>query len=230
MFCRWFVSEPEHHHVHFDDTILLKDEFETENSVTYQKSGDHAIIVHLGFLQVHHRYHIDLKLPAAWFTSSAEPLLVPASDKETNVHCKLVDFHYSEETVPPRPLQNDIDEATTSTRRPYYNIKVEYFAHDDKLLKEGLKLVNAKNLEEIVKLIITARVLGKGKGTPLLRNGIHCIGSEEERGTTGADSDASDQHWKTNAQLYNVIYPYVNHVWLPAFLDIIYKMIPILFT
>lgn len=180
-----FVSEPEHH-VHFDETIALKDEFETENSVTYQKSGDHSIIVHLGFLQVHHRYHIDLRLPAAWFTSSAEPLLVPASKEDTNVHCRLVDFHYSEETVPPAKDSKD----TAPQLRPYYNIKVEYFAHDDKLLKEGLKLVNANNLEEIVKLIITARVLGKGKGTPMLRNGIHCIGSEVK--DTGADSDASD--------------------------------------
>lgn len=173
-------SEPEHH-VHFDDTIALKDEFETENSVTYQKTDDHTVIVHLGFLQVHHRYHILLRLPAAWFPSPAEPLLVLASDEDTNVHCSLVDFHYSEETLP---------SSGTTIVKPYYNIKVEYFAHDDKLLKEVLKLVSSKNQQEIVRLVITARVLGKGKGTPMLRNGIHCIGSEEK--DTGNDSDASD--------------------------------------
>lgn len=183
------VSEPEHH-VHFDDTIALKDEFETENSVTYQKTGDHSIIVHLGFLQVHHRYHIDLRLPAAWFDSSAEPLLVPASNDDSNVHCRLVNFHYSEEAIPSSTKKDDdATEVSKAEVRPYYNIKVEYFAHDDKLLKEGLKLVNAKNLQEIVKLIITARVLGKGKGTPLLRNGIHCIGSEERKISPGVDSD-----------------------------------------
>lgn len=165
---------------------MLKDEFETENSVTYQKSGDNSIIVHLGFLQVHHRYHIDLKLPAVWFTSSEKPLLVPASEEDTNVHCKLVDFHHSEEAVPSPKDSSDSNQQL----RPYYNIKVEYFAYEDKLLKEGLKLVNANNLEEIVKLIITARVLGKGKGTPMLRNGIHCIGSEEQ--DTDAQSNASD--------------------------------------
>lgn len=175
--------------MHFDDTIALKDEFETENSVTYQKTGDHTIIVHLGFLQVHHRYHIDLKLPAAWFKSSAEPLLVPASEEDTNVHCSLVDFHYSEEKIP--ASESTENTTTAMTTKPYYNIQVEYFAHDDKLLKEGLKLVNAKNQEEIVKLIITARVLGKGKGTPMLRNGIHCIGSEE-KDVGGNESDASD--------------------------------------
>lgn len=190
MFCLFVlcVSGAEHH-VHFDETIALKDEFETENSVTYQKLGDHSIIVNLGFLQVHHRYHIDLRLPATWFAgSSVKPLLVPASDEDTNVHCRLVDFHYSEETVSTPKETNH----ATSSLRAYYNIKVEYFAHDDKLLKEGLKLVNANNLEEIVKLIVTARVLGKGKGTPMLRNGIHCIGSEEIESAAGTESDSSD--------------------------------------
>lgn len=162
----FIVSE---HHVHFD-TTTLKDEFESENSVTYQKSGDN-IVVHLGFLQINHRYLIELKLPATLFKCNAEPImLVPENDGIPNIHCKLVEFS-----------------GKNTEKSEFFDVKVEYFAHKEKLLKEELKLVNSKNSEELLKLIITARVLGKGKGTPMLRNGIHCIGVQEDE-----ESEASD--------------------------------------
>lgn len=67
-------------------------------------------------------------------------------------------------------------------------MQIEFFAYKEKLLKENLTIVNSKNSEECLKLCIAARVLGKGKGTPLLRTGIHCIGVEAEED----ESEASD--------------------------------------
>ena len=68
---------------------------------------------------------------------------------------------------------------------------LEFFAHKEKLLKEELILINEKIPSEKIKFVFTARVLGRGKGTPLLRNGIHCtaieLGDDEQ-------SDASDWH------------------------------------
>lgn len=73
-----------------------------------------------------------------------------------------------------------------SDKVDYHYIKVEYFAHKEKLLREELKLIRKKDAEELLKLVITARVLGKGKGTPMLRNGIHCLGFE-------GDDESSEQ-------------------------------------
>lgn len=87
-----------------------------------------------------------------------------------NIHCKLVEFS-----------------GKNSDKSDNIDLKVEYFAHKEKLLKEELKLINSTNSEELLKLVVTARVLGKGKGTPMLRNGIHCIGVEEDE-----ESEASD--------------------------------------
>lgn len=176
----------EEHHVHFDETIKLKDEFESENSVTYQKSGDNVIIVHLGFLKIKHRYLIDLRLSADLFKNSAIPLsLIPDSQSDTNIHCKLVDFTTTTSNIPSKDTNGE-----PNLNSQFYDIKVEYFAHKEKLLKEELKLVNSNNSEEILKLIITSRILGKGKGTPMLRNGIHFIAAEND--DSDIESDASD--------------------------------------
>lgn len=156
--------------------------------------------MHLGFLQHRHRYRIDLRLPAKWLRAAdvatgdaatgGEQLRLVADGKyATNVHCWLVGFH----------LDGDDDGAQQSSsagQQPalssYCNIHVEYFAHDEHLLKEELKLVNAQNAQDVLKFVITARVLGRGKGTPMLRTGIHCIGSEEPPEATGFESDESD--------------------------------------
>lgn len=204
----------------------MKDEFETDNCVTYQKIGDDCVIVHLGFLQVNHRYIIDLRLPHSLYKANDdEPVtLVPDRSGVPNIHCKVVangDEFESLQTIvaaaatsaEPKSAAvtaaghdaaNSIAatakgygattlaaDASGESEKPadgadYHYIKVEYFAHKEKLLREELKLINSKNAEELLKLVITARVLGKGKGTPMLRNGIHCLGFE-------GDEESSEQ-------------------------------------
>jgi Domain of unknown function (DUF4517) len=66
---------------------------------------------------------------------------------------------------------------------------VEFFAHKEKLLKEELKLTSPTDPAHKYKLTFQARVLGRGKGTPMLRNGIHCIEIVADD-----ESDASDWH------------------------------------
>lgn len=68
----------------------------------------------------------------------------------------------------------------------YYGIGLKFFANKTKLQKEEINLINDFDQEKI-KLICVARVLGKGKGTPMLRNGIHCEGAEPDE-----ESEASD--------------------------------------
>lgn len=183
--------------MHFDQASL-KDEFETDNCVTYQKFGDDCVVVHLGFLQVNHRYLIDLRLPHSLYKADDnEPVtLVPDHTGAPNIHCKVVasgNEYEARDATQHDDTNNDDGHSDAATAKnsdkiDYHYLKVEYFAHKEKLLREELKLINAMNSEELLKLVITARVLGKGKGTPMLRNGIHCIGFEGDE----ESSEASD--------------------------------------
>ncbi|XP_055909245.1 adipose-secreted signaling protein homolog [Eupeodes corollae] len=162
----------DHPHVHFD-TASLKEDFESDSSVTYKRSGD-TIVVSLGFLQINHRYSIDLKLPATVFGQIDCLTLsqfVPEVSTVPNLNCRITEFS-----------------GVKDDQHDFFDMKIEFFAYKEKLLRETLTIQNSKNSEEIFKLLIAARVLGKGKGTPMLRTGIHCIGSEKD----DDESEASD--------------------------------------
>lgn len=159
----------------------MKDEdFETDSScVTYQQIGCNEVDVQLGFLQHNHRYLIELHLLADLFKCQPNvPINLVADNNVTpNVHCKLADCvtELYKTSNDDSPLNAQSSSAKESK---YFVIKVEYFAHKENILREELKLINTNNSVELLKLYVTARVLGKGKGTPLLRNGIHCLGYE----------------------------------------------------
>ncbi|XP_037933313.1 UPF0687 protein C20orf27 homolog isoform X1 [Teleopsis dalmanni] len=167
------------HHVHFD-TASLKDEFETDpSSVTYQRSGD-TIVVSLGFLQVNHRYLIDLKLPISLFgniSDEGKSQFEPDVTTVPNLHCRITEFS---------GVKHDTHD--------FYEMKLEFFAYKEKLLRETLHIVNSKNSKEVLTLVISARVLGKGKGTPMLRNGIHCIGMEADEESESSDFAGFSKH------------------------------------
>lgn len=194
------------HHVHFDQATLKDDDLEADSScVTYQQVGENVVDVHLGFLQHRHRYLIELHLPAHLFkcqTNNTPIDLVADNNIAANEHCKLAD-RVIELYKDPNGSGDDSNEtsaahntpakhASTSsssgvTKEKFYVIKVEYFAHKEKLLREELKLVNAHNAVELLRLIVTARVLGKGKGTPMLRNGIHCLSYDSDNESSKSD-------------------------------------------
>lgn len=69
-----------------------------------------------------------------------------------------------------------------------YQLKVELFAFKEKLFKEKLVMKSCDQPLKIVTLVFNARVLGKGKGTPFLRNGIQCVGVKNDED----DSELSD--------------------------------------
>lgn len=151
--------------------------------MTYTQAGDNIVVVHLGFLQIHHRYLIDLRLPVDLFKCNTNVPINLVADNSTvpNVHCTLADevrlISVDENGIEQQPNNRDKNE---KTENKCYAIKVEYFAYKEKLLREELKLINSNNSVELLKLVVTARVLGKGKGTPMLRSGIHCIGFEAD--------------------------------------------------
>lgn len=129
-----------------------------------QKGQLGKICVHLGFLQVKHRYRVELNIPAeilADFIVKDHKLVLKVDEASVpNVHCKLLTFKG----------------ATTESQ--FYEAEIEFFAHKEKLLKEEMKLVTED--EKPVKLVFSARVLGRGKGTPMLKNGVHLLGIEDD--------------------------------------------------
>lgn len=129
-----------------------------------QKGQQGKISVHLGFLQVKHRYRVELNIPAdilADFIEKDHKLVLKVDEASVpNVHCKLLTFK------------------GTTEQSQFYELEIEFFAHKEKLLKEEMKLVTDD--EKSVKLVFSARVLGRGKGTPMLKNGVHLLGIEDD--------------------------------------------------
>lgn len=165
-------SSSSDHHVHFDAATLKTDDFGSDSCVTYQRSGD-TIAISLGFLQINHRYLIDLNLPVTLFGNTRTPdcKFEPVVSATPNLHCRITEFA-----------------GTKHDEHDFYEMKIEFFAYKEKLLREMLHIVNSNNAKELLNLVIAARVLGKGKGTPMLRTGIHCIGVERD----DDESESSD--------------------------------------
>lgn len=160
------VVEDEEHHVHF----VIQDSFEHTNDIVFQRHG-RKLEVHLGFLQINHKYQIEMSLSDSLlsFKQTGDGLKVALDDKSVpNIHIKLIKFSKNE-----KDKNNEL--------------VVEFFAHKEKLLKEEITLVNSDNHEDYMKVVFLARVLGRGKGTPMLKNGIHCIEVKEDE-----ESEASD--------------------------------------
>lgn len=181
-FCLYFVDNNHHsggggsgggeHHVRFDEN-LKNDDFISDNSVQLHQMGVKGLAVHLGFLQMNHRYLVELKLPLQYLEGSKIDFgrpdlgLVQHDEAVPNLNCRLTEL--------------------VGVRNGQLELKLTYLAHKEKLLKETLVLANEKCKEQQLRLIVSARVLGRGKGTPMLRDGVHLmeIVADEE-------SDASD--------------------------------------
>lgn len=153
----------EDHHVHFD---TIKDDFESDTSNPVIQKGPHGKInVHLGFLQVKHRYRVELNIPAeilADYIAENDSLVLKSDETAVpNVHCKLLTF-----------------KGKTTEQSQFYEAEIEFFAHKEKLLKEELTLLTSD--DKFIKLVFSARVLGRGKGTPMLKNNIHLLGIEDD--------------------------------------------------
>ncbi|PNF24136.1 UPF0687 protein C20orf27-like protein, partial [Cryptotermes secundus] len=153
----------EQHRVHFGEDA---DCFGKDNEIVIQKQDDCQLTAHLGFLQLGHRYEIHLTLPRSQceMYGTAE-LKESLTEKVPNVNCRLL--------------------AVSSDKKDII-LKLELFAYKEKLLKEELRLERS-DTKALLMLVVLARVLGRGKGTPLLRNGIKSIGVELDD-----ESEASD--------------------------------------
>lgn len=108
--------------------------------------------VHLGFLQIRHVYDITFNL--------------------THNLGKDITFD---------PLENlKVKVKETTPIEDGHQLLIEFSAQKEKLMKETITLRSAIDINNVHLLTFQARVLGKHKGTPSLRNGIHCIRVEPD--------------------------------------------------
>lgn len=156
------------HRVHFTEST---DTFLHDSNIVVTPASDSLINVHLGFLQIGHRYEVKFVFSSG---KVSDPLGVRNLDPP-NLNLRVVDL---------RPSEGMHDGPDCA-----YEVVLELLAHKEKLLREQVVLQSCDNSLQTITLVLHARVLGKGKGTPFLRTGIRCIGVEADE-----DSEYSDWH------------------------------------
>lgn len=156
----------DHHRVHFEEN---SDTFGKDNEIVVQRIAEDKIAVHLGFLQINHRYSISFSVPRSLCQTSKTSQASFIESAIPNVNLNIVSI--------------------TSESNETVDFQLTLLAHKEKLLKE-IFLFQLSDKSSPVNVILNCRVLGKGKGTPLLKNDVHCIEilPDEEN----QESDASD--------------------------------------
>lgn len=129
--------------------------------VTQEKDGH--FLVKVGFLKILHKYEITF--------------LLPPSQRLGKDVCAV-------------PLPNLNLRVLSVTSVPEgYSVKCEYTAHKEGVLKEEMLLASETGDGACLKVVVQARVMDRHHGTPMLLDGVRCIGGELEY-----DSEQSDWH------------------------------------
>nr|XP_057924610.1 adipose-secreted signaling protein [Doryrhamphus excisus] len=133
-----------------------------DSVVMVTSEDDGSFLVKVGFLKTQHRYEITFTLPE-----------VPALGKD----------------VCPAPLASPHLRINDISPAPEGGVKVtcEYLAQQEGVLYEEVQLLSEDNQDVCVKVKVHARVMDRHHGTPMLLEGVRCIGVELEY-----DSEQSD--------------------------------------
>merc|ERR1719154_732079 len=102
--------------------------------------------IQLGFLQVHHLYEVSFVMDKSGFVNNVDDY-EQEYEPIPNINCRMVRMEVSGDTI---------------------EMVIRFKTVKEKLVREKIVL---KNDEDRVSLEFVARVLGKGKGTPMLRSG-----------------------------------------------------------
>uniref|UniRef100_A0A4W2FXD0 Adipose-secreted signaling protein n=1 Tax=Bos indicus x Bos taurus TaxID=30522 RepID=A0A4W2FXD0_BOBOX len=132
-----------------------------DSVVMVTQESDSSFLVKVGFLKILHRYEITFTLPPVHrLSKDVRETPVPS------LHLKLL-------SVMPIPEG--------------YSVKCEYSAHKEGVLKEEMLLACEGGSDTCVRVIVQARVMDRHHGTPMLLDGVRCVGAELEY-----DSEHSD--------------------------------------
>ncbi|KAM4708253.1 adipose-secreted signaling protein isoform 1-T2 [Discoglossus pictus] len=134
-----------------------------DSVVMVSQEEDGSYLVKVGFLKILHKYEISFSLPSIQRLGKSV-CVIPLP----TLNLKVINI---------TPLSDG------------YSIKCEYTAHKEGVLKEEMLLANETNDQAFIRVIVQARVLDRHHGTPMLLDGVKCVGAELEY-----DSEQSDWH------------------------------------
>lgn len=148
-------------HFHDDDedaSINISDEKLQDKLIVALPEPDGAYLVKVGFLRSHHKYEIVFSLPQ-----------VPTLGKDVNLSPAL------RASAKPRLR------ATRITPCPEGGVRVvcEYSAQQEGVVQEELTLVNRSRRDSSIRVRLQARVMERHHGTPMLLDGVRCVGEEK---------------------------------------------------
>jgi len=147
-------------HVHFGDELSSAGH---NADIQVQIMNQFLIKVHLGFLQVRHRYEIA-------FNFECPDSMENVFDLQT---CALPGHVRITELKAIKPT-------TDNGQNTLHKCTCILYAYKEKLLKEKVFLQSKSQRTQSLTFIFYGRVLGNGKGTPFLKQGIKCIGFDAE--------------------------------------------------
>ncbi|KAJ8684300.1 hypothetical protein QAD02_020092 [Eretmocerus hayati] len=132
------------------------------NNIVVEPLRHAHLKVHLGFLQIYHRYHVEFTVP--WNTCVNQTESRPAEPAKSiavpNSNCQIINL--------------------TQDRNDILRLKVELLAKNQGLLKEELQIKCCDSGQPLT-IHLSARIFGKDQGTPILRSDSSrsCFGSNE---------------------------------------------------
>ncbi|KAL0595368.1 UPF0687 protein C20orf27 [Plecturocebus cupreus] len=134
-----------------------------DSVVMVTQESDSSFLVKVGFLKILHRYEITFTLP-------------PVHRLSKDIHeAPIPSLHLKLLSIVPVPEG--------------YSVKCEYSAHKEGVLKEEILLACEGGTGTCVRVMVQARVMDRHHGTPMLLDGVKCVGAELEY-----DSEHSDWH------------------------------------
>lgn len=156
------TQPPRENRVHFpDDQVLQHD----SKIVLERGLSDDELNAHLGFLQINHCYEVKFEIE-----DSLGEVVTWDSSKAT---CAVM--------LAAKP-------SSGAEGRRGHKLVLHFQSPKEKLITEEITLVNSKRDKQLT-LFLHARILGNDKGTPVLREGIHCIKKNDPDDPTGQRSE-----------------------------------------
>lgn len=150
------------HHAHFLVQNPVEDDLSAHDSqILVERLSIDQMNIRLGFLQVKHVYEVQFSI-------------------EDDLGDE-VEFD---------PLQNinvKIESVRPSENGKGHDFTVTFSAAKEKIMKEAIAIMSKESEPRRLTLTLHARVLGKGKGTPSLKKGIHCVRIEWDEESEGSD-------------------------------------------
>uniref|UniRef100_A0A3B4CL79 Uncharacterized protein n=2 Tax=Pygocentrus nattereri TaxID=42514 RepID=A0A3B4CL79_PYGNA len=157
--------------VHFpddaeEDPLSNSDDTQQDKVISAIAEPDGTYLVKVGFLRIQHKYEIVFTIPQ-----------VPTLGKDATLSPAL-------RTMPKPRLR-----ASRIIPRPEGGVKVvcEYSAQQEGVVQEELTLVNRSRRDSSIRVRVQARVMDRHHGTPMLLEGVRCLGTEKETATKTND-------------------------------------------